>query len=149
VRGALDKNSGEAPQLVWGGNDEMAFGAMEAAEALGLRAGRELLFSAVNTSREAMQAVVDGRLTALSGGHFLAGAWALVMLYDLHHGRDFASEGLQLQRPMFMLFDKSAARQMLARGGALPATDFCAYSKACNPKLKRYRFDSAALLALR
>lgn len=149
MRSTLQKSGSEAPQLVWAGSDQMAFGAMEAAEAQGLRAGRELLFSAVNTSSEAMQAIVDGRLTALAGGHFLAGAWALVMLHDLHHGRDFASEGLQLQRPMFMLFDKAAARQMLARGGALPATDFCAYSKACNPKLKRYRFDPAALLALR
>ena len=30
----------------------------------------------------------------LAMGHFLEGAWALVLLHDYHHGRDFGSEGL-------------------------------------------------------
>ena len=37
-------------------------------------------------------------------GHFITGAWTLVMIYDYHHGRDFADEGLELERPMFAEF---------------------------------------------
>ena len=44
-----------------------------------------------------------GELSALAGGHFLTGAWALVMLYDHAHGSDFATEGLEQVRPMFAL----------------------------------------------
>jgi len=132
--------------LVWSGNDQMAFGAMEAARA----AKRSLLFAAVNTSKEALQALQDGRLAALAGGHFLAGAWALVMLYDHHQGHDFADEGLEQVRPMFMLFDKSQARRLLARfGQGVPKLDFRPYSKALNPGLKRYRFDLEDALQLK
>ena len=64
---------GAPPQVVWAGSDQMAFGAMEAAQAQGLVAGKDLLFSGINTSAEAMQAVMDGRLAALSAGTSCAG----------------------------------------------------------------------------
>lgn len=137
-------------RLLWTGSDLMAFGAMEAIEAAGQSPVRDWHISSINTSKAAMQAVVDGRLKALAGGHFLAGAWALVMLYDYEHGRDFADEGLMLEWPMFMLFDKAAAQRMLARfGDEMPALDFRPYSKTLNPRLKQYRFDIEGLLKAR
>lgn len=138
-----------APQLVWAGSDQMAFGAMAAAEAQGLEPGKSLLFAGINTSEEAMEAVLNGRLSALAGGHFLCGAWALVMLHDHHRGIDFArSEGLELQRPMFMLFGRPQARRYLQRFDAegILALDFRPYSKAHNPQLKRYPFQLDGLL---
>ncbi|HLO95511.1 MAG TPA: ABC transporter substrate-binding protein, partial [Burkholderiaceae bacterium] len=76
-------------RLLWAGSDQMAFGAMQAARSRQLEPGRQLLFSAINTSAEAMQARIRGELSALAGGHFLCGAWALVMIHDYHQGRDF------------------------------------------------------------
>ncbi|MBH9578994.1 ABC transporter substrate-binding protein [Inhella proteolytica] len=140
---------GAAPQLVWAGSDQMAFGAMSAAEGHGLEPGRQLLFSGINTSEEAMESVLSGRLSALAGGHFLCGAWALVMLHDYHRGHDFArSEGLELQRPMFMLFGRAQARAYLQRFDAqgIQALDFRPYSKAHNPQLQRYPFRLDGLL---
>jgi ABC-type sugar transport system substrate-binding protein len=141
-------------QLVWAGSDQMAFGAMDALRKRGGQPGRELLFSAINTSAEAMQAVIDGRLAALAGGHFMAGAWSLVMLYDLHHGHDFIDEGTELDRPMFMLFGKAEAERYLQRfgagigpaGGPRAGIDFKPYSKVLNPRLKRYDFRFSAVL---
>ena len=138
-----------APQLVWAGSDQMAFGAMEAAQARGMTPGQDLLFAGINTSTEAMLAVIDGRLSALAGGHFLCGAWALVMLHDHHRGLDFAaSEGLELQRPMFMLFTKAAAQRYLQRfdGAGLDRLDFRPYSKWHQRGLKRYPFTLDGLL---
>lgn len=144
MRGLLQRHP-EA-SLVWSGSDAMAFGAMEAAMA----AQRQLLFSAINSSHEALQALRDDRLAALAGGHFMAGAWALVMLYDYHQGHDFADEGLELERPMFMLFGKNEARRFQARfGPGVPGLDFRPYSKALTPGLKRYRFDVEELLQAR
>ena len=137
-------------RLIWAGNDEMAFGAMDALIELGGEPGRTHLFSAINTSPAAMHALIDGRLTALAGGHFMAGAWALVMLYDYHHGHDFAeSEGLELDRPMFTLFTPDKARRFLevfAQG--VPAIDFRRYSKAHQAGLPRYDFRFDPLLEL-
>lgn len=149
MRGLLQRRP--AARLVWAANDQMAFGAIEALEHDGRRAGQDMLFSGINTSTEALQALQDGRLAALAGGHFMAGAWALVMLYDHHHGHDFADEGLELERPMFMLFDKAEARRYLARfgnnsGNGMAGLDFRVYSKHLQPRLRHYRFELEALL---
>ena len=134
-------------QLVWAGNDLMAFGAMKALEDSGGKPGKDKLFSGVNTSTEAMQAVIDGRMEALAGGHFMCGAWALVLIYDYANGRDFADEGVELVYPMFSLFDPPLARRFLERfKDGVPKMDFRAYSKVYNPKLKRYDFGFAQLL---
>lgn len=136
-------------RLVWAGNDQMAFGAMQAWEKRGGRPGKDAWFSAINTSREAMEAIQSGRLEALAGGHFIAGAWSLVMLYDYEHGRDFAKdEGLELEHSMFTLFSPAEARRFLARYGDLrfDTVDFRRHSKVLNPKLKRYDFNFRQLL---
>lgn len=136
-------------RLVWAGNDLMAFGAMASWEKRGGVPGKDAWFSGINTSREALEAVKSGRLAALSGGHFMAGAWALVLLYDYHHGRDFAGdEGLELDQSMFVLFTPQLADRFLERYGQLDFTqiDFRRFSKVATPKLKRYDFNFSQLL---
>ncbi|MFC3532371.1 ABC transporter substrate-binding protein [Vogesella facilis] len=135
-------------RMVWAGNDLMAFGAMDSWRKRGGQPGKDALFSGINTSAEAMQALRDGNLAALSGGHFIAGAWALVMLYDYQRGVDFAAEGLELDRPMFTLFNAARAERFMRYYGALDFSrvDFRRYSKALNPRLKRYDFGFQQLL---
>jgi len=134
--------------LVWAGNDLMAFGAMEALEKRGGTPGKEVLFSGINTSTQAMQAVQSGRLATLAGGHFMAGAWALVMIDDYHRGKDFASEGLVLTKPMFLVFTPDLAKRYVTQfEQGLKLTDFKRFSKARNPALARYDFRLDRLLA--
>ncbi len=136
-------------RLIWAGNDLMAFGAMQVWERRGGKPGRDAWFSAVNTSREAMAAIKSGQLTALAGGHFICGAWALVMLYDYDRGRDFAAdEGVELNQSMFTLFTPKEADRFLARFGDLrfEQVNFRRFSKVLNPKLKRYDFNFRQLL---
>lgn len=136
-------------RLIWAGNDLMAFGAMQVWEKRGGKPGKDAWFSGVNTSTEAMQAIKSGRLEALSGGHFICGAWALVMLYDYDNGRDFApAEGLELNQSMFTLFSPKQADRFMARYGDLrfDGVDFRRFSKVKNPKLKRYDFNFRQLL---
>ena len=135
-----------AAKLVWAGNDLMAFGAMQALETRGGEPGRDAWFSGVNTSKEAMDGVRSGRLTALAGGHYITGAWSVVMLYDYAHGRDFADEGLELDRPMFTLFDAPLAERYLAFGEDFSTVDFRRHSKALNKALKRYNFEFGEIL---
>lgn len=126
----------------WAASDLMAYGAMAAAEAAGRKPGVDLLFSAINNSPEVLQARLDGRISALSGGHFTTGAWGLVMLYDYHHGKDFRKEGLELNAPLFVLLDEERAQRFLARFGEenFSAIDFRQFSKHWQPQLRNYQF---------
>ncbi len=129
-------------KLIWSGNDQMSFGAMEELEKNGGAPGKTVLFSAINTSPEAFSALQSGRLSTLAGGHFIAGAWAMVMIHDYAHGIDFANEGLNLVKPMFTLFTKNDAAVFLKEFDNHPIPiDFKRSSKYYNPALQKYYFD--------
>jgi ABC-type sugar transport system substrate-binding protein len=134
--------------LVWSANDEMAFGAMRAFAEVGKVAGKDVLFSAVNTSSEALRAVVDGRLSALVGGHFTLGGWALVELHDYDQGVDLARYGgRDRQLPLLQLIDRNQARRMLAMGSAPGyGVNFRKLSAKGRPASYRYPFDLQTLM---
>ncbi|KAE9646053.1 ABC transporter substrate-binding protein [Pseudomonas sp. PB106] len=134
--------------LVWSANDEMAFGAMRAYAETGKMPGKDALFSAVNTSPAALQAMIDGRLSALIGGHFTLGGWALVEVHDHAMGVDLAQQGgRDRQIPLLQLVDKSHAREMLAMG-ASPSygVSFRKLSAKGRPASYRYPFTLQTLM---
>ncbi|WP_170942194.1 ABC transporter substrate-binding protein [Noviherbaspirillum denitrificans] len=126
----------------WAASDLMAFGAIDAAEAAGRKAGADLLVSAINNSPPVLQARVQGRIAALAGGHFTTAAWALVMLHDYHHGKDFARDGVEVVLPLFVMFDEERAQRFLTRFGDedFSGIDFRAFSRHLNPHLRGYQF---------
>ncbi|MEX5351343.1 ABC transporter substrate-binding protein [Pseudomonas juntendi] len=101
-------------QLVWSANDEMAFGAMQAFEEAGRKPGRDVIFSAINSSPEALRARIEGRLGVLMGGHFTLGGWAMVMLHDDAQGLAINRDGLAEHNiPVLQLIDQAKARRWL------------------------------------
>ena len=134
---------------IWAANDAMAIGATEALAASGRKPGREVFLGGMNWDEEGLQAVRDGRLVASLGGHFIEPAWALVLLYDYEHGRDFASERIEWRSPMRMLtqgnVDRYANRLTAVDWDRL---DFKRFSKVFNPDLKTYHFSLEDLLGL-
>ncbi len=134
--------------LVWSANDEMAFGAMRAYAETGKVPGKDALFSAVNTSPAALQALVDGRLSALVGGHFTLGGWALVELHDVEQGVELDRYGgRDRQIPLLQLIDKPHARQMLAMGKSPNyGVNFRKLSAKGQPASYRYPFTLQTLM---
>ncbi|MBJ9973933.1 ABC transporter substrate-binding protein [Pseudomonas sp. S75] len=129
-------------RLVWSANDEMAFGAMQAFEAAGRVPGKDVLFSAVNSSPQALQARVDGRLSVLMGGHFSLGGWAMVMLHDDASGLPLGRDGQRVRRlPVLQTIDAARAKRWLALG-ARPnyGIDFQHYSAQGKSADYRYPF---------
>ncbi len=134
--------------MVWCANDEMAFGAMRAAEEAGRIPGRDLLFSAVNSSISALEARVSGRLSALVAGHFTVGGWAMVLLSDDAKGVDTSRfGGRDRQLPLLQLLNIKQAQQLLAvtRSGTYKL-DFSRYSAQGKPDTYRYPFSLKPVL---
>lgn len=134
--------------LVWSANDEMAFGAMHAAQEAGRVPGRDMLFSAVNSSIPALEARIDGRLSALVAGHFTLGGWAMVLLNDDAKGIDFTRfGGRDRQVPLLQLIDVEQAKHLLSitreQNYQLPFKRFSAQGK---PDSYVYPFSLKSLL---
>lgn len=133
---------------IWCASDLMAYGAIDAAQSAGRKPGKDIFISAFNNSPEVLKERVDGRISALAGGHFTAGAWALVMLYDYDHGSDFADQGLQLQLPLFVLLDADLAGRFLRQYGDedFSKVDFRQFSRHLHPSLTHYDFSLLKIL---
>ncbi|MCP6697551.1 ABC transporter substrate-binding protein [Pseudomonas donghuensis] len=132
-------------ELVWSANDEMAFGAMQAIVEAGHVPGKDVLFSAVNSSSAALQARIDGRLSVLMGGHFSLGGWAMVLLHDdalkLPIDRDGRREH---QVPVLQMIDPLRARRWLnLQEQADYGLDFNRFSAQGHPGDYRYPFLKA------
>jgi ABC-type sugar transport system substrate-binding protein len=135
--------------MVWAANDQMAFGAMQAAEELGIKLGQDMLFGASNSSAESLQARVDGRLSVLLSGNFTLGGWAMVMLNDFDKGVDFASHGGKDRKlPLFMSLSAEQAATLAKRQDANGQmdVDFRRYSLKNQAKLREYSFSLRPLL---
>ena len=134
--------------LVWSANDEMAFGAMRAAQEAGHAPGRDILFSAVNSSVAALESRISGRLSALVAGHFTLGGWAMVLLSDDSKGVDFKRfGGRDRQVPVLQLLNAEQAATLLkvirSQAFNLRFTSFSAQGKPAN---YRYPFTLDSLL---
>ena len=77
----VSRSSGQN-DLIWAANDAMAEGAILALESASLTPGVDVLVAGLNWSPEGISMVKDQRMLLTDGGHFMAGAWAMVMARD-------------------------------------------------------------------
>ncbi|MFY0562535.1 ABC transporter substrate-binding protein [Archangium lansingense] len=133
-------------QLVWASNDVMALGAVQALEEAGRRPGVDVMVGGIGWTPQALQAVREGKLVTSLGGQLLQGAWALVLLYDYHHGKDFAAERLDWRTEMVAITRGNVDEHLRLLGDpSWKKIDFRAFSKVANPTLKHYDFSLQAL----
>jgi ABC-type sugar transport system substrate-binding protein len=139
--------TGPRIDALWAANDPMALGGMAALRDAGYKPGKDVLIGGLNWNQEAVKAVLDGDMVVTYGGHFLLGAWAMVLLRDYQDGRDFAEEDVRLQIPMGAIDPPVARRFPNIAGTDWSKVDFSRFSKTRNPEVKRYEFTQDALLA--
>ncbi len=70
------------PAAIWAANDPIAFGAREALKQQGLKPGKDVCLVGLNWSAQGLKLVQSGEMLLTDGGHFLAGAWSMVLLND-------------------------------------------------------------------
>lgn len=135
-------------QVIWAVSDLLALGARDClTQKAQETAPRNVLIGGVDGIPEALDAIRKGELAATLSGHFMEAAWALVLLYDYHHGIDFIDDpgirysqlqlinqaNIDLYSPLFV---RHNWRQI----------DFKKFSKAANPQLKTYDFSMDKVL---
>ncbi|PKR56115.1 ABC transporter substrate-binding protein [Thalassospira marina] len=101
---AYKRTAGWLPEgcldAVWAANDDIARGAIAAIEDTGKVAGKDVVVGGLNWSAQGLKLVKEGKMTMTHGGHFLAGAWIMVMLNDFHNGVDLQGKGPNYSFPM-------------------------------------------------
>jgi ABC-type sugar transport system substrate-binding protein len=132
---------------LWAANDPMALGAITALREARYRPGADVMVGGLNWNQAAVERVLKEEMVLTHGGHFMLGAWAMVILRDYHDGRDFAEEDVRLQFPMGA-FDLQVARRFPEIGKVdWRRVDFTRFSKTRNPAVTRYNFTPDAVLS--
>lgn len=72
------------PTAIWAANDPIAAGASESLQRADLQPGKDVCLVGLNWSADGLDRVRNQEMLLTDGGHFLAGAWALVLLHDYH-----------------------------------------------------------------
>jgi ABC-type sugar transport system substrate-binding protein len=135
-------------RAIWAANDPMAEGAIEGALEEKRQPGKDIFIGGVNWDAPALTRIKNGSLAVSVGGHFMTGGWTLVLLYDYHHGRDFADEGPALQRQIFGILNRNNIDVFLNKFGDRNwnKVDFSRFSKVLNPSLTKYDFSTEAVI---
>lgn len=138
--------------VIWNANDKMAIGALDAASTrLGKAPGKDLFIGGIDWNPENLAAVRSGKIAATIGGHFMEGAWVMVLLHDYAKGVDFAQQGVVMKSQMSVIskanidkFEKSLGDRSLEK---IEKIDFTQFSKVQRPSLKIYPFSLDSILA--
>jgi ABC-type sugar transport system substrate-binding protein len=73
-------------RYLWTANDHMAFGAIKAIKEANISIDHEIFIGTINTSNQVLNALAQGEISSLAGGHFTAVGLSLVKIHHyLHH----------------------------------------------------------------
>lgn len=130
--------------VIWAANDSMALGALRAVKARGVG----VLVGGMGGWPDAVSSIAAGELAATAAGHDLIGAWAMVLLHDYHHGKDFAAAGGVRQRLdyLYVVNRANAARYDEAIFQHGDTLDFGHYSRVRHPRPGPYDFSVEQLV---
>jgi hypothetical protein len=130
--------------VIWSANDAMALGSLSAVT----ERHAHVLVGGMGALQEALLSVSNGGLAAMVAGDYFMGAWAMVLLYDYHNGKDFAASGGARRKLDYLsvIHRENAAQyydSVFARGQSL---NFGVYSKCLYPRAGPYDFGLQRLL---
>jgi len=139
--------SGQQLGAVWAANDAIGLGAIRAIREAGLKPGIDVKVSGLNWSQDAIKHVMVDEMTLTHGGHFLAGAWAMVMLYDYVQGNDFNTISTEIHFPMTAI-NRANAPDYLEQLGSQQWSliDFKKFALTHSAALTDYQFTLTKLL---
>ncbi|KZN69354.1 ABC transporter substrate-binding protein [Pseudoalteromonas luteoviolacea] len=82
-------------QLIWSASDLMAMGAQTAIRQL-KKDERQVAIGGFDWLSDSLSLIKKGQLSASVGGHFMMGGWALVSIFDFHHGNKYWLQNSQV-----------------------------------------------------
>ena len=136
-------------KVYWAASDLMAIGVEQALSEQGLKQGKDYLTGGVDWSKEGLAAVKQGKISSSAGGHFMDGAWAVILLYDHFNGSPLKTDSANLFYSPMALITAADIDLLLPhlQCNNWQAINFRLRSKTFNKQLKEYDFSPASVLA--
>ena len=134
---------------VWAVNDETALGVVAAAKEHGLEPGKDFVIGSIDWLPEALELIRKGEIDFSLGGHFMDGAWALIMAYDFKNSGIREKENAFNADSNMQIIDAENVDMMGAKleKKDWQEIDFKKLTKTHNPEIKQYNFNILEILS--
>jgi len=134
-------------KVYWAASDGISIRIQKAMRETGIEPGRDAITGGIDWSVQGIESVRSGAMEATVGGHFMEGAWALVMIYDYLHGRDFVTQDTTIQSQMSLIDSESLKTYLpILDRDNWKKIDFKRFTRTHNPNLKEYDFSPDAIV---
>lgn len=132
-------------QLIWSASDAMALAAAKTARKR--KGAPEILAGGIDWTANGIEGVRTGKLTATVGGHFMDGAWTLVLIHDHYQSRWGGDKIKNLKSGMSVISSSNIQNYLIQfKDRDWRKIDFKAFSKLYNPEQTEYHFSLQKLL---
>lgn len=136
--------------IFWAASDGISLSIIQQLKAIGLHPNQDFFSAGIDWSDEGIVSIEQGEMLASLGGQFLVAGWAMILLYDYHHGLDFKPYGLNYSTKLHEINrDNVAEMKALLNSANWDRIDFKSYSQKHSESFEKYRFDVMNLLQSR
>lgn len=137
--------------MFWAASESMSIGVIKEAEKTDWIPGRDFVTGGIDLLSKNMPYLISNEMAVSVGGHYVEGAFALVVLYDFLNGYDFAqNQTVCLKSKMLSLTGKDLQKTGDLRETLTPKRirgfDYKKLSKKHNLSLKKYDLDTKRII---
>lgn len=139
-------------QVIWSANYRTTNGILLALEQLGKVPGKDVLLNSYDINPETLRQVSSGQVAITAGGHYIEGAWAVVLAHDYLAGHDFADRDTVFQTPLLVVTRDNvntihrALEQIERDPESVHRVDFRHFSLADPPETNGWDFSLEAVI---
>jgi ABC-type sugar transport system substrate-binding protein len=130
--------------IVWAASDGMALGVVDAISSGHSKMNQnEIVIGGIDWTPEAIKKIQDKQIDASVGGHFMQAAWALVKIYDQHHGMNVFKKSANTFTYNLEVITERNVEQYSAIGEHIDwsSIDFKRFTLFHNQKIKEHDFS--------
>lgn len=132
--------------IFWAASETMSIAVIEAAKVEGLIPGKDIITGGFDLLPGNKKYIESGEMTVSVGGHYFEAAWALVLIHDYLHGKDFIVDGntsftTKMTSQTKEDFTKYSNIFNILSTTLLDELDFSTLSRHLNPSIVTYDFS--------
>ncbi|WP_431687273.1 ABC transporter substrate-binding protein [Hahella sp. NBU794] len=137
---------------IWSANYRTTVGVLAALEKYQRTPGRDVWVNSYDINPTSLRQVSEGALTITAGGHYVEGAWAVILAFDHLQGKRRPVATSVFHTPLLLANHRNAGKiiAVLKRLEDYPQTlrkvDFSRYSLTLNPAISAYNFSLESVI---
>jgi len=132
--------------IAWTAADIISLGVYDGIKEMDQVSHREVITGGIDWSKNGIQAVREGKISATVGGHFMGGGWAMILFYDFFNNTSFEADTATFKSGMSVITKENIKTySSLLSQKKWEQINFRALTKTHNKRLENYKFDFSAI----